>query len=194
MASETDIANMALVLVGAERITDLALDTSERAIYCQLYYPQARDEALVVAAPNFALGRATLAQSDTAPPFGFTRSFPLPGDFLRLLGSNLEEDGQAWRLEGTAILTDESTVQIRYIRRVVLTGTYTPLFTQALVYNLASLLCFPLRKAREHAMELKGLFREVAYSSSTHDSQQGGTAGVSAFADSEFDLVRRFSD
>ena len=188
--TETEIANMALGEVGGEFITDYASDDNQRAIACRLYYPQARDEALVHIQPGFALRRALLNRLDKAPlGKDFDYAYQLPSDYLRLLSSTFEEDGVDWRIEGQTVLTNDAAPLIVYVARITATGLFTPHFTTALVYNLASYLCFPIRKAREHAFELKQRFMEAAKAASNADSNVG--MGLRTFHTSTFGAVRR---
>src|SRR5690606_25509259 len=98
-------------------------------------YPQTRDEVLRAHPWNFALARALLAASGTAPAFGWARAFPLPVDCLRLLpvvaGGHLNGTPIAHEVEGGAVLSNATApLAIRYVRRVVNPSEFDPLFAR----------------------------------------------------------------
>ena len=80
MASETDIANVALRLVGGTRITSLTQGTPN-ANAVQDLYSTIRDE-LMEFPWNFATKRIELAKSTTSPGFGYDNAFALPSDWV----------------------------------------------------------------------------------------------------------------
>jgi len=148
MNSVTSICNMALSVVGAKRINDYNTGTSLGAIQCRLFYEPARDALLRSYWWGFASDRATLSQDTNDPDFEWDNQFILPSDFLRLK-SVYEEVGYNSRssrhaIEGQRILTNESTQNIRYIKRVTDVTKFDPLFVKVLVFLLADDFVGPL--------------------------------------------------
>lgn len=152
MASSTQIANQALTKLGAERITDLSDDTNSARVMNAIYTAK-RDAELAASPWTFAIKRASIPASSTAPAFGWARSFPLPTDFLRLV-----QVGEAYAFYETAealfemesdpdtgrpaILSDEpSPLNIRYVYRVTNPGLHPALFDEALACRLAAEAC-----------------------------------------------------
>ena len=151
----TEICNMALGLLGANRLaytgtteTDLDANTTLEAIQCNLHYGQTRDSLLRSHWWRFASGRATLTEAAETPDFEWDHQFILPKDFLRMKSiyenrrSNLNLDSYA--LEGTMLLTNESSMSIRYIKLVADPAEFDPLFIEVLVLLLADKLIGPL--------------------------------------------------
>ena len=91
MASETSIANVALRLVGGTRITSLTQGTPN-ANAIQDLYTNVRDELLEYPW-NFATKRVKLAESTTAPAFGFDNAFTLPSDWLFTISAHDNDAG-----------------------------------------------------------------------------------------------------
>tara|TARA_R110002096_G_scaffold53659_1_gene139267 strand:+ start:1329 stop:1934 length:606 start_codon:yes stop_codon:yes gene_type:complete len=91
MASETSIANVALRLVGGTRITSLTQGTPN-ANAVQDLYSNIRDELLEFPW-NFATKRVKLAESTTAPEFGFDNAFALPSDWLFTISAHDNDAG-----------------------------------------------------------------------------------------------------
>ncbi|QAZ38430.1 hypothetical protein C1M51_02780 [Methylibium sp. Pch-M] len=144
MASQIEICNQALTKIGSARITSLA-DTSKQAKTLAAIYDVKRDAELAAHPWSFAMARSSIPASTTVPAFGWTKAFPLPNGFLRLVevGENYvmyqSGGGELFHLEGNAILCNEgSPLRIRYVQRVVNAGLYTPLFVEALACRLAA--------------------------------------------------------
>jgi hypothetical protein len=144
MSSTIEICNLALTKLGAARITSLA-DDSKQAQALSAIYDSARDAELAAHPWSFAITRAALPASSTAPAFGWARAFPLPADCLHLVQvgdsfSYYDSDtaGAGFDVEGGAVLTDAtSPLLIRYTYRVTNSGLFPPLFVQSLACRLA---------------------------------------------------------
>lgn len=90
------------------------------------------------------LGTYVASDSDyirRSPAFGFTRLYDAPSDMLRLLQVNEESTSPDWRLEGRFILSDDTSLQIRYIFDVTDYATMDANFYQILATYLAYNLC-----------------------------------------------------
>ena len=135
MTSKTEIANKTLSKIGDRRVSNIETDPSERAQVINQMYDQVRDELLSSFPWNFAIKRVLLAKSATAPAWGYTNQYPVPADFLALLGI----DGSPnYTIEDGNILTNEGApLKIRYIRRIEDAGSFTPTFAEALSCELA---------------------------------------------------------
>lgn len=156
MASIVGICNRALQRVGAQRITDLS-DDSASARECNVAYEPLRDALLRRHAWSFAIGRAQLAASTTAPAFEFTYQYPLPADFLRLLPPLSDYTGQTdWQIEAGAILTnDVGPLKIRYVRQVTDPNQMDPLFREVLACDVAVAVCERLTQSNQKIQLIK---------------------------------------
>ena len=81
--TRTDICNMALRAVGEQTIMNLT-ETSKNAEICNLYFEQVYKDLLRDENWNFAIGRVILAETTTDPTFGYSHSFMLPADHMRI--------------------------------------------------------------------------------------------------------------
>lgn len=140
MASQVDIANLALALYGEPPITALT-EQSKAGRTMNLWFNSSRDAVLRAHPWNFATKRDTLVRIAANPPFGFANAFALPSDYLRTLEMNRRE-GNTYKIETfedqLAILTDAGSVNLKYIYRVTNTILFDPLFIQAFASRLAS--------------------------------------------------------
>ena len=115
MASVVQICNSALSQLGASSITALT-DNSKNARLCNERYDTVRDAVYRSHPWNCLIKRITLAPDATDPDWGFTKSFTLPSDCLRVLGIDAYDTN--YKIEGRKILSTESAIKLVYISRV----------------------------------------------------------------------------
>lgn len=136
--TQTDIFNKAIQLLGSTERLLTSLDASPRAESMLTVWKTARPAALSLHPWNFALTRKQLAR-DTAPPeFEYAYRYKLPPDCLRWLPW---DRGHSYAFEGVEeggyLLTDAEEVFIRYIRDHDTISEWSPLFIEALAYQMA---------------------------------------------------------
>ena len=100
MASEVEIASMALNKLGAQRITAFD-DGTNRSNLCRDFYPSVRDATLRAYPWNCSINQKLLAAEVAAPLFGYSYKFQLPvlPYCLRVLKIENEPD---YNIKGTA--------------------------------------------------------------------------------------------
>lgn len=166
MASEVEICNLALARLGDDATVSSLTppEGSAQAGYCARFYPMARDSLLEMHPWKFATRRAHLSPS-SAPAWDWQFAYAQPSNTLRILAvlnpnAATEDESQPYESEIDAagnqiILTDLEKASIRYITRVTDTTKFSPLFTDALSWLLASNLAGPLLKGDAGAAEAK---------------------------------------
>ena len=161
MASQVDICNKALSILGAARIVAIT-DASKSARAMSAHWDMVRQAELRKRFWSFALTRTQLPALANTPSWGFGTAYALPADFLRLHQVNdsfavpaqtdyRTQDDSAWALETItdatgnwvrAILTDfGAPLKIRYVRDVTDCATFDPLFADVLAAKLAFDAC-----------------------------------------------------
>ena len=179
MASATDICNLALGQLGADRITNFENPETPNEQLCNLYYPIVRDMLLEERDWSFLMKRATLTIKDSpAPDWGFASSFTLPSDCYRIINARRNtQDGAAssfnWKREGDKILCDIDVVYIRYITSDVATVAYSGIFVMAFATALASFMCMQLTENRSLKVDLLMQADELLVTASANDGMQG---------------------
>ena len=134
---------MSLDKLGAKRINDLDTDTSPEAIKCRTHFEQTRDALVRSHYWRFASARATLSQDTVDPDFEYDSQFILPTDFMRLknvYGDNGTANGSlktSFAIEGQRLLTNETAINLRYIKKVTDPTKFDELFTEVLILKLA---------------------------------------------------------
>ncbi|MEQ8652382.1 MAG: hypothetical protein RIC87_07960 [Kiloniellales bacterium] len=149
MASDVDICNQALDMVGAETIAALG-EASAGGRACQGLYPQARDALLALHPWRFAMTRQVLARLEESPPSDWSLIYALPSDCLAaryLEAPSRTTLGPSTRFEVRAdrLLTDLADAVLIYSRRIEAAGHFDPLFVESLAALLAVRLGAALR-------------------------------------------------
>lgn len=179
MTTLVDIFNLALVDCAADLI--LAPDeNSEQARILNAAWPIVRDATLRAHPWNFAIARKTVAAaSDVTPVHGFEVSYLLPTEpyCLRALtvdGETADEDG-TWRVEGRYLVTNAPTsIDLRYIMRVVEASQFDPAFASAAALHLSARCCYRLTRNAGHAKELQKQFAAWLAHARSLDGQEMG--------------------
>lgn len=148
MASQTEIVNNALTALGLKRVLSID-DESESAIVMKTLWTLKRDAELQAHAWSFAITRASLPAMVSAPEFGYAYQYQLPSDYLSMVEVGEDyvfytptDQRSLFAIEGRKILTDEGApLRIRYVRRIENAGEYSPMFANALAYQLAMDAC-----------------------------------------------------
>jgi len=142
--TEVDICNLALSLLSNETITDIKAPTSENEKRCAKWYSQSLQSALSLHPWNFAKGRF-LCPQETAPLFGYSHSFTLPADYLRLIfigktRSDFVTFYSDFSVEGNSVLLDydqTGSLPMQYTKNETRVGMFSPWFIDVLKYLLA---------------------------------------------------------
>ena len=166
----TTIANRALQLLGYQAITSLT-DGSRGAKAMNRAYGPVLESELRKNYWNFAIARAQLAASATAPPFGRSYYYPLPPDFLDLAppdqiygitGGGTVAGNQVlsgapiisgspmvdWAIRGNMIATNQNPpLNLRYVSSNVTESQFDPCFAEAFSAALAVNTCEELTQS-----------------------------------------------
>ena len=122
--------------------------------------------------------------------FEWTYAYDLPTDFLRMkhsyedIGSGATKQKYTYSMEGTQILSNETTMWIQYIKRVIDPTKFDPLFVEVLILELALKMVMPLAQdkvlRREIYDELWGTPRQPGLMARVRviDKQETNTIGV----------------
>lgn len=155
MASEADICNLALALLGDDA-TVASIDPPEgspQATHCARFYPMARDNLQTLHEWGFCTRRAALAQLAATPLYGWAVSYALPPRLARVIevtgpgGEPIEDYQLESASDGSGVLYANATgALMRYVEFVADPARFTPGFTDALTWLLASMLAGPLLK------------------------------------------------
>lgn len=186
MASVVDICNLALARLGDDA-TVASIDPPEgsaQAEHCWRFYPIARDSLLEMHDWKFATRRTVLAEL-VAESFNWTYVYAEPDGAIRLISvlptsassddESAEYDAEAGESGEALIYTNVANATLRYTARVTDTTKFSPLFTDALAWLLASHIAGPLLKGDSGAAAAKACyqnFRMVLALATVSDANQ----------------------
>ncbi len=148
VTSKTQIANKALVKIGAKRITDLADNSNTNARTCNEVFDQIAEEVIRSGEWNCLKTRAVLPQT-TTPEFGWEFAYLLPEDCARVIKLNGTyndaEPGDTYEIEGRSLLTNADEGKIQYVKLEFNVAQWDALLIAAVATRLASEIVTALR-------------------------------------------------
>jgi hypothetical protein len=149
--SEIQICNGALDFVGAGSITSLTDGTVEAAA-CLRHWPIARQQVFESHPWKCISRQARLTTTTTAPQFGFSYAYPVPADYVRMMG--MEDAGDEYQVYQGVLHTDESPGYIDYVYLCTDPTKYTAGLINALQMHLAYRLALALRQDADLAARI----------------------------------------
>lgn len=148
MATGVSICSNALLMLGAQTINDFADQLNlDRAKLCANLYPTVRDDMLRSHPWNCAIKRAVLAPDAVAPAFGYTHSFELPADFMRVLEVGTNGAQIDYLVEGRTIQADTTVLELRYVFRNEVENTWDAGLVKLLTLAMAAALAYPVTQS-----------------------------------------------
>jgi len=176
--TKTEIANIALAKFREGRITTIESTTDPVAVVMNDQYDHALELLLEEHRWNFAGKRVTLTQLSDDPPFGWDHQYALPSDCIRLKdvnGEDVEASSKLFTLEGRNLLTNDDTVTITYVAKIIDTNFYSPSFVEALTFKLASITCGRLTGDTDLAIMLDKQYNYALSKAIHNDTKAAGS-------------------
>lgn len=157
MTTAVSIASNALLMLGAQPISDFNED-SDRARLASNLYATARDLLLRSHPWNCAIKRVVLSPDADAPAFGYSYKFTLPGDWLRTLSVGDYGNEIDYRIEGRNILADDSVLKLRYIFRNDQESTWDTMLIDAMTKTMSATMAYGITQSTsKEELEFKKL-------------------------------------
>lgn len=179
--SEVAICNEALTLIGSARIASLTENT-ENARRLNAIYDHVRDDLLSQHPWNFAIARVLLVESAEVPAYGYTKKHTIPSDCLRVLlvldGTSEEDLLEDFVIEGGFVLTDESTIYIKYIKQITDPTKYTNTFVSCFATRLAAEIAYASANSSGLAKNLFEIYMDKLATAKGVDAQESGMPNV----------------
>jgi len=146
MASKVSICSGASLLVGAAPFSDMSDSTTSARLTLNLF-DDVQDDLLRAHPWSFATKRVKLSPLASKPAYGFKYEFNTPSDMIRLLSIDNFYVGQNFKLEGGRILANVSALDLCYVFRNTDISTWPSDFVNAVKYELASQIAYPIAKS-----------------------------------------------
>ena len=177
MASKVQICNIALAKLGVDSITSLS-DNTDQAKKCNLLYDDIAIEVMSEGVWSSTVSRVELARTTNTPVFGYSYEFQLPTNprYLRVLSINEEDPGiYDYAIEGDKLLTNVSTMKIKYQGEITDTESYGVWLRRSIQYRLAAELAYPLTGDSRMAQGLMEQYMRSVADGLAADGLQGSS-------------------
>lgn len=133
MTTKVELANQALLMIGADSITSFEENTST-ARRMRTVYDSSRKALLRLHPFQCATKRIKLAPLSTQPEFEYSYQYQLPDDLIRIINANTED----YVIEADKLLSNSNQLHLVYVYDNKNEETYDSLFIECLVLYLAS--------------------------------------------------------
>jgi hypothetical protein len=177
MATKISIYNQALMRLGCEPVEDFT-DGTKACKALNMRYDDARRYVLRRHPWNFAVKRVAHSDTDTVgPDFGFAYSHSFPLDCIRILNIECDLD---YKIEGRKILSDDSTVNLRYIWDVDNDTLFDAGFAETLAAYLAWDISYYMTQSKTLKADLWEEFKRILSAAKSNDAQEEPAEEVGA--------------
>ncbi len=177
MASEVDIINSALNMVGASNIIARSEDSKSARLTNQRF-DYVRDAVFRAHPWNCLVTRRALAADTESPVFGFTNQFQLPTDPYCLRVLRLDYLDVDFRVEGRKIHCDEDTLNLIYLARVTDPNEWDQLLIETIAARLAADTAFALVQSTSLVGTLYTLYESKLSEARFIDATEGTPGSI----------------
>jgi len=193
MASQVDIANYALNLLGASNISSFD-ENSKAGRLVNQFYEGTRDSVFRSHPWNCLIRRAELAQETDTPAFGYAYQYALPTNpyCLRVLefsngtlsypqdNMTSNSGGPVFAIEGGKLLTDGGTVRIRYVAKITDPQEYDVSLTQVIAARLAANIGYAITGSNSIVQMMYAKYDEEIKEARLNDATEGAPQRLEA--------------
>tara|TARA_R110000744_G_scaffold378415_1_gene494532 strand:+ start:6700 stop:7305 length:606 start_codon:yes stop_codon:yes gene_type:complete len=193
MASNVSIVNKALNHLGATNISSLD-EATKAGRHMNQIFETVRDDVFRAHPWNSLIRRLELGQETEKPSFGYNFQYALPTDpyCLRVLefsnGSqtypydNMVDNsgGPVFVIEGRKLLTDETSVKIKYIARVTDPNEYDANLISTLAARLAQDACYAITGSTSLIQVMAAMYQDRLKEARFIDATEGASQRIEA--------------
>lgn len=143
MASDVDICNSALNMIGASNIISLTED-SRAARVCNQRYEFVRDAVFRSHPWNCLIKRTSLAADSDTPAFEFSYQHTLPTNPYCLRVLRPQDPDTIFKIEGRKVVSNTTPFKMIYVARVTDANEYDQLLIETISARLAADISYAL--------------------------------------------------
>lgn len=178
MATAVSISNLALTVLGADRITSLS-DNTENARRITAIYDSCLEDVLRAHPWNFAITRIKLSLLVSTPAFGYDYEFQLPSDCLRVIevsdSINLITE---FKIEGRKLLSNYDSIYIKYIANITDPNQYTSQFIFVLSSRIAAEIAYAITNNKANAELITQMYVARLQQAKETDAQESDSVNT----------------
>jgi len=176
--SKTDLVNKALTLVGGAPIVNLATDNTNNSRIANRVYELSLRSLLSECKWNFATKRSLLSLVSTGGTLawydsGETYLYTKPSDMIKVFEASVE--GATYREEGDYIVSDTSSLGLRYVYYLDDPTKYSAQFMDAFTDKLCSDMAYMIVNSSSLGDKYKQIYEGVSLPKAMASNSQVGT-------------------
>jgi|TARA_R110000744_G_C19177061_1_gene542318 hypothetical protein len=196
MASDVDICNSALNMLGASNIVSLTED-SRAGRLCNQRYEFVRDAVMRAHPWNCLITRASIAADAEAPAFEFTYAHTLPVSPYCLRVLRPQDPNTIFKIEGRKILANATPFAFIYVARVTDPNEYDQLLVETIAARMAADISYALVNSNVLTQTMFALYEQKLSEARFVDATEGTPDNVinldrSTYIDSDMLISSRF--
>jgi len=172
MASSVSVCSNALVMLGDETISSFD-EANDRARICANLYPQILEATIRAHQWDCCTKRVLLAPLAQAPAFGWAYQYQIPSDCMRILTDGYEGNRREYVVEGRQILSNNPSLQIRYLFRNDDGDTWDAGFVDVLTHAVAAYIAYAITQSDSVAGQAMQKYQMMLARARVADGQQG---------------------
>ena len=196
MASNVDICNSALNMIGASNIISLTED-SRAARVCNQRFEFVRDAVMRAHPWNCLIVRTGLAADSDTPAFEFDHQHTLPTDPYCLRVLRPEDPDTVFRVEGRKIISSTTPFKMIYVARITDPNEYDQLLIESIASRLAADISYALVNSASLSQMLMATYENKLSEARFVDATEGTPANTvnidrASYAESDVLIASRF--
>lgn len=196
MASDVDICNSALNMIGASNIISLTED-SRAARVCNQRYQFVRDAVFRAHPWNCLIRRTSVAADSDTPAFEFSYQHTLPTDPYCLRVLRPEDPDTVYKVEGRKILSSTTPFKFIYVARITDPNEYDQLLIEAFAARLAADISYALVNSAALTQSLFAMYEAKLGEARFVDATEGTPDNVinidrASYSESDILISSRF--
>jgi hypothetical protein len=196
MASDVDICNSALNMIGASNIVALT-ENSRAGRVCNQRYEFVRDAVFRAHPWNCLIKRTSLAADSDTPAFEFSYQHTLPTDPYCLRVLRPQDPDTTFRIEGRKVLSNATPFKMIYVARVTDPNEYDQLLIEALATRLAADISYALVNSAALTQSLFAMYENKLSEARFVDATEGTPDNVinvdrTTYVESDMFISSRF--
>jgi len=157
MASDVDICNSALNMIGASNIISLTED-SRAARVCNQRYEFVRDAVFRSHPWNCLIKRTSLAADSDTPAFEFSYQHTLPTNPYCLRVLRPQDPDTVFKIEGRKVMSNTTPFKMIYVARVTDANEYDQLLIETISARLAADISYALVNSAALSQSLMDMY------------------------------------
>jgi hypothetical protein len=196
MASNVDICNSALNMIGASNIISLTED-SRAARVCNQRFEFVRDAVMRAHPWNCLIVRTSLSADSDTPAFEFDHQHTLPTDPYCLRVLRPEDPDTVFRVEGRKIISSTTPFKMIYVARITDPNEYDQLLIESIASRLAADISYALVNSASLSQMLMATYENKLSEARFVDATEGTPANTvnidrASYAESDVLIASRF--